>query len=129
LRLTDEISKQLTPLEQKFVTQDGEAEGLRRFFWIWTLKEAYTKALGSGLGFGFERIEYTISEDKVTVDGVLLQGWRFSRFQLVAGADTYQGVVAESVDDDELTFADISSETWIKFQAHEFIQKAIQNLQ
>ncbi|KLO15657.1 hypothetical protein SCHPADRAFT_812906, partial [Schizopora paradoxa] len=35
-------------------------DGLRYLFIIWTLKEAYTKALGLGMGFDFRRIECRI---------------------------------------------------------------------
>ncbi len=64
-----------------------DAEILRRFYLIWTLKEAYTKALGQGLGFDFKRIEYNVPEETVRIDGVTPAGWEFIRFEV----ETKQG--------------------------------------
>jgi len=73
------------------------SEQLRRFFWMWTLKEAYTKALGLGLGFDFRRVEFDVVNRIVRVDGQIPQGWRFSMFVIEDGEDLYQGVVAEQL--------------------------------
>jgi 4'-phosphopantetheinyl transferase len=73
------------------------SEQLRRFFWMWTLKEAYTKALGLGLGFDFQRVEFDVVNLIVRVDGQIPQGWHFSMFVIADGEDFYQGVVAEYV--------------------------------
>jgi 4'-phosphopantetheinyl transferase len=73
------------------------SEQLRRFFWMWTLKEAYTKALGLGLGFDFRRVEFDVLNLIVRVDGQILRGWNFSMFVIEDGEDFYQGVVAECV--------------------------------
>lgn len=64
---------------------------------MWTLKEAYTKALGLGLGFDFRRVEFDVVNLIVRVDGQIPQGWHFSMFIIEGGEDFYQGVVAEYV--------------------------------
>ena len=64
---------------------------------MWTLKEAYTKALGLGLGFDFQRVEFDVVNLIVRVDGQIPQGWHFSMFVIEDGEDFYQGVVAEYV--------------------------------
>jgi len=90
-------------------------ETLRRIFWIWTLKEAYTKALGIGLGFDFSRVEFNFLRDEIKVDGVLAVGWEFRLFSLGLpledegrskavikdGLDLYQGVAATWIGGDK----------------------------
>lgn len=61
------------------------------------MKEAYTKALGLGLGFDFCRIEYDVSENVVRVDKERALGWRFTKFVFTDENDLYQGVVAEYI--------------------------------
>ncbi|KAF8974589.1 4'-phosphopantetheinyl transferase superfamily [Flammula alnicola] len=94
----DTVADQLTQLEhhllKPYVPED---EQLKRFFWMWTLKEAYTKALGLGLGFDFRRIEFDVVNKIVRVDGDIPQGWRFSMFVIEDEQELYQGVVAEYV--------------------------------
>ena len=66
---------------------------------MWTIKEAYTKALGLGLGFDFSRVEYDVISNVIRVDGRIPSGWWFGRFLVNDGEDIYQGVVAEFVGD------------------------------
>jgi 4'-phosphopantetheinyl transferase len=88
--------RQLTQIERQSLNIEvPQSEQLRRFFWIWTLKEAYTKALGLGLGFDFRRVEFDVVNRIVRVDGQIPQGWHFSMFIIEDGEDLYQGVVAE----------------------------------
>lgn len=52
---------------------------------FWCVKEAFVKAIGSGVGFGLERIELhhtNWSDIHVTVDGVELENWRFGLHEL-----------------------------------------------
>ena len=96
---------QLTDLERGILLPPSSAptlsleEQLRRFYLIWTLKEAYTKALGLGMGFDFSRIEYDVPNDNVKIDGCVPHGWDFTRFEFSRGItgvreEVYVGVVA-----------------------------------
>ncbi|KAF7433277.1 copper chaperone of lysine biosynthesis protein [Pleurotus ostreatus] len=104
-------------------------EGLRRFFWIWTMKEAYTKALGSGLGFDFKRVEYTVPEEKLTVDGEEPRGWQFFKFNVLDKEDIYQGVVAQYTGSDELyTITQLDPTSLVQHQGATFAKMAIEKL-
>jgi len=92
------VGDQLTQTERHSLNIEvPPSEQLERFFWMWTLKEAYTKALGLGLGFDFRRVEFDVVNRSVRVDGQIPQGWRFSMFVIEDGEDLYQGVVAEQL--------------------------------
>jgi 4'-phosphopantetheinyl transferase len=82
-----------------FTPELDSATAIRHIFLLWTLKEAYTKALGLGLGFDFKRIDYNIAQNSVSIDGRPAQGWHFLFFvvQEQGSADVYQGVVARWV--------------------------------
>jgi len=77
----------------------GTAE--RYIFQLWTLKEAYTKALGLGLGFDFKRIEFDIPTLRVLVDGQPPKGWEFVLFEILDGEDIYQGTAVRWVGGEE----------------------------
>lgn len=73
---------QLTSLEKHALlaprTPSSALDGITHLFHLWTLKEAYTKTLGLGLGFDFARIEYDVSTARVRIDSdTELLGWHF----------------------------------------------------
>lgn len=132
LSFVNTMKSQLTKLEQRLMFSVPQEEALQRFFWIWTLKEAYTKALGLGLGFDFSRVEFDIPENTVRVDGAVPRGWRFNKFTLQQGNHLYQGVVAEYLGEDQETL--VVSETepvpWLEvYDAVSLVEQATQDLQ
>jgi len=99
------IYLQLTPYEKQTLNPAppvSSSDALYHFYLIWTLKEAYTKALGLGLGFDFKRIEYDKAKNRVKVDGIILKGWTFDIFRVPdprrkEGDEGYIGVAAKYV--------------------------------
>ncbi|KAF9057374.1 hypothetical protein BJ165DRAFT_1411662 [Panaeolus papilionaceus] len=125
------VGDQLTQLEHRQLNEGiSQGEKLKRFFWMWTLKEAYTKALGIGLGFDFRRVEFDVVERVVRVDGRVPSGWRFNMFTVQDNDDVYQGVVAEYVGDIPTEVVDETAERdWVTiYKAVEFTQDAIATL-
>ncbi|KAF8708181.1 4'-phosphopantetheinyl transferase superfamily, partial [Rhizoctonia solani] len=85
------VSDQLTACEKEALhpRAGNEATRLLRLYRMWTIKEAYTKALGEGLGYDFARIEYDVLEGTVTVDGEPPSGWDIVSFLVQHATDTY----------------------------------------
>jgi 4'-phosphopantetheinyl transferase len=98
---------------------------------MWTVKEAYTKALGIGLGFDFRRVEYDATTNIVRVDNAVPEGWHFSKFTLNLGDGTYQGVIAELVGPGvETVVTELDSPPWLQvINAADVAQRAIQELE
>ncbi|KAI0650077.1 hypothetical protein C8Q79DRAFT_942183 [Trametes meyenii] len=134
---------QLTDLERQILLPGASApplsahEELRRFYLIWTLKEAYTKALGLGMGFDFSRIEYDVPNDVVRIDGKTPYGWEFFRFDIRnitegGRVEDYVGVVARFLGEDFSSACRVqfvSSPPWLKvWNAKEFLSTALEQL-
>ncbi|KAJ7699866.1 hypothetical protein B0H17DRAFT_1157934 [Mycena rosella] len=125
------VGDQLTALEHRLISSaPSQDQGLERFFWMWTAKEAYTKALGLGLGFNFRRVEFDPVLDLFRVDGAVPKGWQLTKFKILHGTDPYQGVVAEFVGGDTtMVLSESSPHEWLAvLDATSFIQGAIQQL-
>ncbi|KAF8204949.1 4'-phosphopantetheinyl transferase superfamily [Pholiota molesta] len=121
------VGDQLTRLEHQLLKPlVSEDELLKRFFWMWTLKEAYTKALGLGLGFDFSRIQFDVLNKVVKVDGQVPEGWRFNMFVIEDGEDVYQGVVAEYVGGVPTEVIEVGSKDWLEVnEAVSFAENAV----
>ena len=95
------------------------------------MKEAYTKALGLGMGFDFRRIEYNPQTDTMTVDGGIPKGWQLIKFEIVHQRDMYQGVAAKFVGGDETLVLPRSSQSadWlVHYDAASFVCQAMKVL-
>lgn len=123
------VVSQLTPLELTTLLEDiPEAEAIRRFYWVWTLKEAYTKALGLGLGFDFRRIEYDVVRENVTIDGELARGWQIRKFEVAHGSNKYVGVAARFVGGRNVSLAELDEGSLVCYDAASFVLRAIEEL-
>ncbi|KAF9449904.1 4'-phosphopantetheinyl transferase [Macrolepiota fuliginosa MF-IS2] len=125
------MGDQLTAREHCLIfSAASSGENLQRFFWIWTMKEAYTKALGVGLGFDFKRLEFDVEDRILRADGEVPVGWHFRMFVLRDEEDVYEGVVAEFLGDGR---TDIVCQNepgeWLKqYDAVSFVEQAILRL-
>ncbi|KAF8332711.1 uncharacterized protein EI90DRAFT_3187854 [Cantharellus anzutake] len=104
--LTDSLSpKELDDLRSS-LKKDPPGATLKHIFWIWTFKEAYTKAIGQGLGFELNRISVDPSALTIQIDGSTLTGYEFMMFEVKfhgPGSDiqNYQGVLAKRLKDNK----------------------------
>ncbi|EIM88252.1 4'-phosphopantetheinyl transferase [Stereum hirsutum FP-91666 SS1] len=133
------VGEALTPSESAFLLDPSKPthEALKTFYQIWTLKEAYTKALGLGLGFDFARIECVSVDGTFTVDGKVPRGWEVSLFEVeVVGSGVYVGVAAQCTGGDgETVTRTVGSEgegeggcKVVEIEAGMFLRRAVRTL-
>jgi 4'-phosphopantetheinyl transferase len=75
-----------TPGERRLLTNLQEPDRERELLRIWTLKEAYTKALGQGMRMGFNQFGFDLGgESLLTPDGrpASRGEWSFATFELL----------------------------------------------
>ncbi len=91
------------PSEFAQLQQLGEGEQTSYFYRLWTLKEAFFKALGSGISTGLEKITFGIEGEKIqgVIDQSLIDntvtagaGWHF--FQWALSDDHYLALASKS---------------------------------
>lgn len=67
---------------------DDDDDPFTRFYRLWSLKEAYIKAVGIGLGFKLLRAEFSLNDTaqswELRLDGALASDWTFECAQLDA---------------------------------------------
>ena len=122
---------ELTLLQDPYLDMD---EAIHRFFLIWTLKEAYSKALGAGMSMDFKEIEYDVPRDIVRIQGQRPIGWKFVRTEIERGEDKYVAVVVKYIGEQDLARGDCIVERrppgdWLKvWDAAQILQRAIDEL-
>lgn len=82
------FEQQFTPLEWESIRgAGGEAQQETEFRRHWSLKEAFVKATGEGLGFELKHVEFRIAGTTATasVRGTPLHGWVFHLHELGGG--------------------------------------------
>lgn len=74
-----------SPAEAELVSKAPEAEKRALFFNIWTLKEAYIKAVGKGLSIPLDSFSFNADEPEVHIrfsdTGRIDPAWQFSRWR------------------------------------------------
>jgi len=127
----DEVDSQLTEKELEIILDPSisETEGLTRFYWIWTLKEAYVKSLGLGIGlFEIKRIEYNVPEERVLVDGKPANGWQFRKFKTQYLGESYVGVASKFIGGRATTIEEIDEGSLVVYDAAPFVDRAVEEL-
>ena len=63
--------------EKQLVENTPEEQKNLLFFRLWTLKEAYIKAIGTGLSFPMEQAEFNLTEEGFTT---AIEGYKFRQY-------------------------------------------------
>jgi 4'-phosphopantetheinyl transferase len=143
----DTFAEQLAPAERAALAATSPANAgagarLERFFRLWTLKEAYTKALGAGLGFDFARLACELDGDNggggggggggvLRVDGVPVCGWEIRTFALDVRGERYVGAVAKRVGGEGVAVVRevVLSAAWVRqSEGGAFVEEAVRAL-
>lgn len=92
---------------EKIVNAGSDDDVLDVFFRYWCLKEAFVKALGTGVGYKLDYVEFhhkDWTDIYVKVDGDVLKDWKFWLFELnerhrVAVARGHPGIASKNYKD------------------------------
>jgi len=126
------VGDTLTQDEKRCLSGDDvpENEAISRFYLIWTIKEAYTKAIGQGLGFNLQRIEYNFATKTVTVDSVAATEWQFETSQVTVGEEVYRVTVAQCMgsSNGSGTVVTLAQGRMMRTGASTFVRKAFHHL-
>ncbi|KAF8331858.1 uncharacterized protein EI90DRAFT_3055653 [Cantharellus anzutake] len=140
----ESLSHKITPLERSFLSTDlGDEVIMRRIFILWTLKEAYLKAIGQPLRLGFDwnRIECDIPNETITVDGRILCGWEFRLFKANVNVhprkdprseQVYQVTAAIYRGGESTSFVwnqELKLDPWLRFLTVDSVMDAVWDLQ
>jgi 4'-phosphopantetheinyl transferase len=114
----------------------GDDERLEGFYRVWTVKEAYTKALGMGLGFDFSRLSLepvvpdASQKTVLFADGKPVEGWELKAFEMEVKGEAYLGAVARFIGGSgSAEVMDVVEDGWItRFKAEDFVQRSIDTL-
>ncbi|XP_020671839.1 L-aminoadipate-semialdehyde dehydrogenase-phosphopantetheinyl transferase-like isoform X4 [Dendrobium catenatum] len=86
LDFINNFSSHFTTFEWRDIMKtDNPFDSLATFCRYWSLKEAFVKAVGAGLGFGLHRLEFNHNNwtnISVCIDGEESRDWRFWHFEL-----------------------------------------------
>ncbi|MDX2360188.1 MAG: 4'-phosphopantetheinyl transferase superfamily protein [Crocinitomicaceae bacterium] len=67
--LEEMINKNFSNQEQSYIRRTKD-ETLRRFYFYWTIKESYLKAIGEGMRIEPQNLEFSIQNDRIRLLGV-----------------------------------------------------------
>ncbi|KAG8813638.1 copper chaperone of lysine biosynthesis protein [Serendipita sp. 399] len=103
-------------LNQLALVQATEQAAIDALFQMWTLKEAYVKALGVGIGFELSRISFDAEASVLNVDGEVLDRWACYSFKLCSpkeeeNCNGYLGAVCYRLGEEEL--GSLGIVTWL----------------
>lgn len=76
------VRRVFTPEEQALLEAEPEGGRGLLFFRIWTLKEAFVKAVGKGISYPMNTVEFSFANGAISCTE---QGWRFRQYILRGG--------------------------------------------
>uniref|UniRef100_A0A8C4RQP8 L-aminoadipate-semialdehyde dehydrogenase-phosphopantetheinyl transferase n=1 Tax=Erpetoichthys calabaricus TaxID=27687 RepID=A0A8C4RQP8_ERPCA len=130
------MKRQFTDHEWKVIKSAGsELKQLEMFYRHWTLKESFIKAIGTGVGFNLQRIEFHLStkqmnveeekkDTKLLLDGEQEDNWVFEECMLDSN---HHVAVALGMQDkvNQVTFSDPNPARFITLNFNDLVTSAI----
>ncbi|KAI4384083.1 hypothetical protein MLD38_009850 [Melastoma candidum] len=113
------------------ILEIGNCEGrLIEFYRYWSLKEAYVKAVGTGVGFGLERLEFHHDGNwngiYVKIDGKMSRDWRFRMIDL--GERHCASVAVGPRSDDETNERVGEHQESVSLEGVDFVWRSVEEL-